>query len=188
MKSYSRYISSLRSALPGGGVGDLDSIMNGVIKRKLKIIPANFSWGEQSSNVFNQMVGDFMRPRINEVDELLAKGVNVTIYNGQLDLICSTKGTEAWVEKLKWEGLHSFLSMNRTPLLCGAEGQLTKGFTRSYKNLNFFWILGAGHFVPVDQPCIALKMVGQITQSPAADAAASAKKDQKSKHEMRKVW
>jgi serine carboxypeptidase 1 len=44
MKSYSRYISSLRSALPGGGVGDLDSIMNGVIKRKLKIIPANFSY------------------------------------------------------------------------------------------------------------------------------------------------
>jgi len=47
----------------------------------------------------------------------------------------------------RWEGLSSFLSMNRTPLLCGAEGQLTKGFTRSYKNLNFFWILGAGHFV-----------------------------------------
>jgi len=46
----------------------------------------------------------------------------------------------------------------------------------------------AGLQVPVDQPCIALKMVGQITQSPAADAAASAKKDQKSKHEMRKVW
>lgn len=188
MKSYSRYISSQRSSLPGDGVGDLDSIMNGVIKRKLKIIPANFSWGEQSSNVFNQLAGDFMRPRINEVDELLAKGVNVTIYSGQLDLICSTKGTEAWVDKLKWEGLNGYLSMNRTPLLCGEERQLTKGFTKSYKNLNFFWILGAGHFVPVDQPCIALKMVRQITQSPAAEAAASAKKDQKSKHEMRKVW
>ncbi|KAJ6715683.1 SERINE PROTEASE FAMILY S10 SERINE CARBOXYPEPTIDASE [Salix koriyanagi] len=191
MKSYTRYISSLRS-LPaggGGGVGDLDSIMNGVIKRKLKIIPANFSWGEQSSTVFSQLEGDFMRPRINEVDELLAKGVSVTIYSGQLDLICSTKGTEAWVEKLRWEGLSKFLGMSRTPLFCGAEQQqLTRGFTKSYKNLNFFWILGAGHFVPVDQPCIALKMVGQITQSPAAEAAASAKKDQKSKHEKRKVW
>ncbi|KAF9675142.1 hypothetical protein SADUNF_Sadunf09G0001400 [Salix dunnii] len=196
MKSYTRYISSLRS-LPagGGGVGDLDSIMNGVIKRKLKIIPANFScvsfllkWGEQSGTVFNQLEGDFMRPRINEVDELLAKGVSVTIYSGQLDLICSTKGTEAWVEKLKWEGLSKFLGMNRTPLFCGAEQQkLTRGFTKSYKNLNFYWILGAGHFVPVDQPCIALKMVGQITQSPAAEAAASAKQDQKSKHEKRKV-
>ena len=44
MKGYSRYISSQRSSLPGGGVGDLDSIMNGVIKKKLKIIPANFSY------------------------------------------------------------------------------------------------------------------------------------------------
>uniref|UniRef100_A0A6N2KPD7 Carboxypeptidase n=2 Tax=Salix viminalis TaxID=40686 RepID=A0A6N2KPD7_SALVM len=187
MKSYTRYISSLRSLPAGGGVGDLDSIMNGVIKRKLKIIPANFSWGEQSSTVFSQLEGDFMRPRIHEVDELLAKGVSVTIYSGQLDLICSTKGTEAWVEKLRWEGLSKFLGMSRTPLFCGAEQQqLTRGFTKSYKNLNFFWILGAGHFVPVDQPCIALKMVGQITQSPAAEAAASAKKDQKSKHEKRK--
>ncbi|CAK7332115.1 unnamed protein product [Dovyalis caffra] len=82
-KSYSGYLSSLRS-LPAGGVGDLESIMNGVIKRKLKIIPANFSWGEQSDNVFSHMEGDFMRPRINEVDELLAKGVNLTIYSGQV--------------------------------------------------------------------------------------------------------
>ncbi|KAJ0084988.1 hypothetical protein Patl1_29832 [Pistacia atlantica] len=36
-----------------------------------------------------------MRPRINEVDELLQKGVNVTICNGQLDVICTIKRTEA---------------------------------------------------------------------------------------------
>ncbi|KAJ0016998.1 hypothetical protein Pint_10575 [Pistacia integerrima] len=42
-------------------------------------------WGGQSDYVFTQLQGDFMRPRINEVDELLAKGVNVTIYNGQVN-------------------------------------------------------------------------------------------------------
>ncbi|KAJ0497772.1 putative carboxypeptidase C [Helianthus annuus] len=105
-----------------------------------------------------------MRPRINEVDELLSKGVNVTIYNGQLDLICSTKGTEAWVKKLKWEGLKTFLSIDRTPLYCG-DVSITKGFTKSYRNLHFYWILGAGHFVPVDQPCIALEMMVNFTRS-----------------------
>jgi serine carboxypeptidase 1 len=40
-KRYSRYLSSLRSSSPGGG-GDLDSLMNGAIKKKLKI-PANVS-------------------------------------------------------------------------------------------------------------------------------------------------
>lgn len=38
---YSRYLNSLR-ATPGHGV-DLDTLMNGVIKKKLKIIPDNVS-------------------------------------------------------------------------------------------------------------------------------------------------
>ncbi|KAL7115901.1 hypothetical protein ACP275_04G210100 [Erythranthe tilingii] len=164
IKRYSRYLNSLRSVTPGGD-GDIDSLMNGVIKKKLKIIPANVTWGGQSDLVFTALEGDFMRPRINEVDELLAKGVNVTVYSGQLDVICSTKGTEAWVEKLKWDGIKTFLSMPRTPLFCGEE-KMTKGFFKSYKNLHFYWILGAGHFVPVDQPCVALNMIGSITQSP----------------------
>ncbi|GLT80831.1 hypothetical protein SLA2020_522450 [Shorea laevis] len=165
LKKYSRYLSSLRSA-PGGNGGDLDSLMNGVIKKKLKI-PSNISWGGQSDYVFSNLAGDFMKPRINEVDELLAKGVNVTIYSGQLDVICSTKGAEAWVEKLKWEGLQKFKSRKRTPLYCGND-KVTKGFTKSYENFHFYWILGAGHFVPVDQPCVALNMVGAVTHSPAA--------------------
>ncbi|QCD88075.1 serine carboxypeptidase-like 51 [Vigna unguiculata] len=168
MKRYSRYLTSLRSRsrTPGGEV-DLDTLLNGVIKKKLKIIPENVTWGGQSGEVFDFLSGDFMKPRINEVDELLAKGVNVTVYNGQVDLICSTKGTDAWVHKLKWEGLKNFLAKDRTPLYCGSDKSTTKGFVQSYKNLFFYWILKAGHFVPTDQPCVALKMVGAITQSPA---------------------
>ncbi|KAM0996710.1 hypothetical protein ACFX14_006779 [Malus domestica] len=169
IEKYSIYLTSLRSSA-GGGKGDLGSLLNGVIKKKLEIIPDNVTWGGQSHNVFPAMAGDFMNPRIHEVDELLAKGVNVTIYNGQVDLICATKGTEAWVEKLNWEGLPHFLNKSRTPLYCGQEG-ITRGFTRSHKNLHFYWILGAGHFVPVDQPCIALNMVADITQSPAPAAS-----------------
>ncbi|KAL5582930.1 hypothetical protein UlMin_015372 [Ulmus minor] len=163
-KRYSRYLSSLRRSTPGGD-GDTDSLMNGEIKKKLGI-PKNVTWGGQSDEVFNALAGDFMKPRINEVDQLLAKGVNVTIYNGQVDLICATKGTEAWVKKLKWEGLKSFIRLERRPLYCGNKGS-TKGFIKSYRNLHFYWILGAGHFVPVDQPCVALNMIGQITNSPA---------------------
>ncbi|XP_011088810.1 serine carboxypeptidase-like 51 [Sesamum indicum] len=165
VKRYSRYLNSLRST-PGGD-GDLDSLMNGEIKKKLKIIPSSVQWGGQSDLVFNALQADFMRPRIQEVDELLAKGVNLTIYSGQLDVICSTKGTEAWVEKLKWDGLRSFLSMERRAIYCGEE-KITKGFTKSYRNLHFYWILGAGHFVPVDQPCVALSMIGSTTHSPIA--------------------
>ncbi|EER92172.1 hypothetical protein BDA96_01G372100 [Sorghum bicolor] len=147
----------------------IDSIMNGVIKQKLKIIPKNFTWGQQSDSVYHALVNDFMKPRIDEIDELLSYGVNVTVYNGQLDVICSTNGAEAWVQKLKWDGLKSFLNLPRQPLYCGGGASKgTKAFVRSYKNLHFYWILGAGHYVPADQPCIALSMISSITQSPAS--------------------
>ncbi|KAH1220620.1 Serine carboxypeptidase-like 51 [Glycine max] len=135
MEKYSRYLTSMRSRSSSpGGDDDLDKLLNGVIKKKLKIIPENVTWGGQS---------------------------------GDVDLICSTKGTEAWVHKLKWEGLKIFLAKDRTPLYCGSDKSTTKGFVKSYKNLYFYWILKAGHFVPTDQPCVALDMVGAITQSPA---------------------
>ncbi|THU44306.1 hypothetical protein C4D60_Mb02t06030 [Musa balbisiana] len=149
MKAYSTYLSSKASSS-----ADISSLMNGVIREKLKIIPKTVSWGSQSDDVFNSLSSDFMRPRIREVDELLSLGINVTIYNGQVDLICATKGTEAWVQKLKWEGLKDFNSIDRTPCTTEEPG-VTKGFLKSYKNLHFYWILGAGHFVPVDQPCLS---------------------------------
>ena len=42
MKRYSKYLTSMRlsSSSPGGG-NDLDTLLNGVIKKKLKIIPDN---------------------------------------------------------------------------------------------------------------------------------------------------
>ncbi|KAJ1296858.1 hypothetical protein BS78_01G334600 [Paspalum vaginatum] len=151
----------------GSGSNTIDDIMNGVIKEKLRIVPKDLKWVEVSTAVYNALVNDFMKPRIDEVDELLSYGVNVTVYNGQLDVICSTDGAEAWVQKLKWDGLKSFLSLPRQSLYCG-QSQGTKAFVRSYKNLHFYWILGAGHFVPADQPCIALSMIGSITNSPAS--------------------
>lgn len=46
------------------------------------------------------MAEDFMKPVIDIVDQLLAANVNVTVYNGQLDLIVDTMGEELldWVE------------------------------------------------------------------------------------------
>ncbi|KAL6885498.1 hypothetical protein ACP4OV_010277 [Aristida adscensionis] len=148
------------------GFGLISNIMNGVIKDKLRIIPKDVVWQTASEVVYYALNNEFMKPAINEVDELLAYGVNVTVYNGQLDLICSTFGAEAWVKRLKWEGLHDFLSLPRSSLhYCHPYSQ-TNAFVRSYKNLHFYWILGAGHMVPQDQPCTALNMIGSVVQSP----------------------
>ncbi|KAL6878235.1 hypothetical protein ACP4OV_012405 [Aristida adscensionis] len=144
----------------------IEDILNGVIKEMLKVVPKGIVWQEVNYTVYGALIGEIMKPRIKEIDELLALGVNVTVYNGQLDVVCSTMGAEAWVRRLKWGGLKKFLSEPRQPLYSGPNNA-TQAFVRSYKNLHFYWILGAGHFVPIDQPCIAVSMIGNITQPPA---------------------
>lgn len=53
---------------------------------------SSFSCAGQAKDVFLNMEADFMKPVISIVDELLEAGVNVTVYNGQLDLIVDTMG------------------------------------------------------------------------------------------------
>ncbi|KAK3406254.1 hypothetical protein EUGRSUZ_K02421 [Eucalyptus grandis] len=169
-----RYIERT-SAGAGAANSGLGNLMNGPIRKKLKIIPVNVTWQGQGSLVSPAFDGDFMKPRIEEelimklsqVDKLLAKGVNVTVYNGQLDLICATKGTEAWLNKLKWDGLSSFLSEDRVPLYCGKGFTGTKGFVRSYRNLFFYWILGAGHMVshPQSNPSSGIVIRSKLPQA-----------------------
>ncbi|XP_038685671.1 serine carboxypeptidase-like 51 [Tripterygium wilfordii] len=146
---------------------DMPSLMKDFIRKKLEIIPENIIWVNEPKKVRNAFMKEYMKPRIDEVDQLLAKGVSVTIYNGQLDLICSTKGAEAWVKKLRWNGLEYYLSMDRDPLYCGNDKTITKGFRRKYGNFTFYWILMSGHNIARYQPRFALQVVAEITRSPS---------------------
>lgn len=58
--------------------------MNGIIKKKFKIIPKDLIWQEVSLEADEALAQTFMKPAINEVDELISYGVNVTVYNGQV--------------------------------------------------------------------------------------------------------
>ncbi|KAH0505006.1 Retinoid-inducible serine carboxypeptidase [Microtus ochrogaster] len=142
----------------------LSQLMNGPIRKKLKIIPEDCTWGGQSSYVFISMEGDFMKPVVHIVDELLEAGVNVIVYNGQLDLIVDTMGQEAWLRKLKWPHLSKFNHLKWKALYSNPESLETSAFVKSYKNLAFYWILRAGHMVPADQGAMALKMLRLVTQ------------------------
>jgi len=127
----------------------LTVLMNGIIRQKLKIIPTNVTWGGQSDAVFENMAGVFMQPYISKVDFLLAQDYQVVVYSGNLDLICCTTGTWAWMAKLQWPDFSKFILTPRVPFMAN---NIVAGFQKQFKNLNFFTILSAGHMVPVDQP------------------------------------
>uniref|UniRef100_A0A8C6NNG4 Carboxypeptidase n=1 Tax=Nothobranchius furzeri TaxID=105023 RepID=A0A8C6NNG4_NOTFU len=143
----------------------LSELMNGSVRKKLAIIPQNVTWGGASfrvNQVFSKMAGDFMKPVVDVVDQLLTAGVNVTVYNGQLDLIVDTMGQEMWVKQLKWEGIPSFNKLRWTPLDDPVSPGITGAFYKTYKNFAFYWILKAGHMIPSDQGPMALQMLKMI--------------------------
>ncbi|KAM4034109.1 retinoid-inducible serine carboxypeptidase [Anomaloglossus baeobatrachus] len=139
----------------------LDELMNGPIRKLLKIIPDSVRWGGQAAMVFENMAGDFMKPVVDVVDELLSAGINVTVYNGQLDLIVDTVGQESWVKQLQWKKQETFRSLRWKPLHLGG-GDETAAFYKSHENFTFYWILKAGHMVPADQPWTSLQMLRMI--------------------------
>ncbi|CAH2291846.1 retinoid-inducible serine carboxypeptidase isoform X1 [Pelobates cultripes] len=140
----------------------LSELMNGPIRKVLKIIPDDVMWGGQAQDVFAKMAGDFMKPVIDIVDELLSENINVTVYNGQLDLIVDTVGQENWVKQLKWQKMVEFRNRVWSPLHMCPQCTETVAFHKSYENFSFFWILKAGHMIPSDQGQVALKMLRMI--------------------------
>uniref|UniRef100_H2Z5S9 Carboxypeptidase n=1 Tax=Ciona savignyi TaxID=51511 RepID=H2Z5S9_CIOSA len=126
----------------------LDTLMNGYVKNYLGI-PASVTWGGQSNDVFNAQSGDFMKPVILTVDQLIDTGMKVVVYNGQLDLIVDTPGQEMWMKKLSWGRLGEFMAQDFTPMYA-YQGQDTGGFSKKMDNFEFWWVLKAGHMVPAD--------------------------------------
>lgn len=142
----------------------LSEFMNGPIRKKLGIIPNNVTWGGQSAYVFTKQRVDFMKPVIKDVSQLLNYGLQVVVYEGQLDMICDTIGAEVWVNKLTWPGIKTFGTTTKTPLYAPSqqEKKQTGAFVKEFKNFQFYYILKAGHMVPLDAPEMALSMVERI--------------------------
>lgn len=140
---------------------DPDTFMNTVVRAILnngthgKVIPDNVTFGAQGGAVFSALSGDFMRPVLADVDALLAGAqINVTVYEGQIDLICSAMGAEKWMARLAWPGMAGFYASKKQAY--GVPGGTTDSFRKSFTNngpggdggtLNLWYIMMAGHMV-----------------------------------------
>lgn len=149
-----------------GRNGDLSTLMNGAVRSALGgVIPDSVTWGGQAGAVFDQMAEDFMVPAIREVDALLAAGLPVAVYNGQLDLICDSPATEAWIAKLRWPARAAFEAAAKRPFYTasGAAARGTAGFLKAHAQLSLYLIMNAGHMVPADVPEAGLLLLRMIT-------------------------
>eukprot|EP00978_Attheya_sp_CCMP212_P001813 scaffold3764_cov50-Attheya_sp.AAC.4 len=106
---------------------------------------------------------EWMRGVTSEVEGILQNypDIRLVFYNGMLDLICDHHGVERWMDRLKWDGHEEFTSAWRhgwTPLYEGPPVV----YAKEKHQLSFLKIKNAGHFVPLEQPYIALEMIRRI--------------------------
>ncbi|XP_066257864.1 retinoid-inducible serine carboxypeptidase-like isoform X2 [Euwallacea similis] len=137
-----------------------ESFMNDQVAPALNLTS---TWGAQSDNVFNYLRTDFMKPVTDVVERLLNEtNITLAVYNGAMDLIVDTPGTIDWVDRLKFKESPFWVGTSKNAF--EVEGVI-EGFEKKAGNLEFYWVLRAGHMVPRDNPNAMLHILQQVTDN-----------------------
>lgn len=116
---------------------NLSDLMNTDVHQALGL-DNNVKWGSQSGIVFDTLSGDFMKPVVDVVAEVLTNTtIKVIVYSGQLDLICSTPGTVEWVNNMEWYGREGYMKAPRQAL---SANNYLEGYKRSYDRFTMYWV------------------------------------------------
>ncbi|EPY43687.1 serine carboxypeptidase (CBP1) [Angomonas deanei] len=93
---------------------------------------------------------------------LLADHIRVLMFAGDMDFICNWIGNKDYLLALQWPGHDGFNKANDREFKVGGAWA---GRTRSYQNLTFVQVYGAGHMVPMDQPEVALHILTRFIEN-----------------------
>jgi len=89
--------------------------------------------------------------------------IDVLVYNGDLDLACTSQGTELSLEAMNWSGKEDWKDPQATKWYNWINAdQQPAGHAKKLKNLEFLVVYNSGHFVPVNQAEHALDMIGRL--------------------------
>lgn len=115
----------------------LTRLMRGDVHKALSL-PDNVIWGSQAGAVFDTLAGDFMKPVVETVAEVLnSTTVKVVVYSGQLDLICATPGTVEWINNMKWYGAKEYANAPRDGI---GVNNILEGYSRQYDRFSMYWV------------------------------------------------
>ena len=112
-------------------------------------------WVECSSIVMTTLRSDRSPPSINLLPSLLEK-VQITLFNGDKDLICNYLGLEYMVGNLTWNNHTGFTDPETFDWY--VNGNIS-GEYKIQDNLTLIKVFGASHMVPVDVPEAALDLI-----------------------------
>ncbi|GJW64570.1 serine carboxypeptidase-like protein 51 [Tanacetum coccineum] len=95
--------------LPDSGMHPVSMIATELVRQTPRKRYSRYLDSLRTSHGENGDLGLLMNGAIRKKLGIIPDNVEWGGQSGLLDVICATKGTAAWVEKLKWEGLKTFL-------------------------------------------------------------------------------
>ncbi len=120
---------------------------------------SGIQWQPCDTTPYSYLQNDFDRSYLTDIPIVLAKNVPVTIYNGNLDIICNFFGEYDVVNSMVWPGSQAFnAATNTTWTVSGAAA----GNYRTAQGFTYVVVYNAGHMVPHDQPVNALALVQNV--------------------------
>lgn len=150
-----------------GGAAQYDPCIDGALSRYLNradvqaaihaIAPGQPAkqW-DMCSNTLHYSRESLLSSMLPIYRKLIAAGLSVNVYSGDIDGIVPITGTRTWIDQL---GLP--IAKAWRPWL---EHKQTGGFVTQYDGLRFITVRNAGHMVPYTQPARALHMFAKVTQ------------------------
>lgn len=113
---------------------------------------------------FNQ---DWMKDYQTKIPDMLAAGIEVLIYAGDVDFICNWLGNKHWTLALEWPHKEDYNKADDATYTVGGKAA---GRLRSSNGFHFMQVYEAGHMVPMDQPEVALQMLNDFTSGKISQA------------------
>ncbi|KAJ1984635.1 hypothetical protein H4R34_000538 [Dimargaris verticillata] len=135
------------------------------VKKELGADVDKYKGCNMNINLGFNLAGDWMKPYMRLLPDMLEAGVRMLVYAGDADFICNWYGNKAWSLALSWSGKDALNAAADKPWVVASSTTKGKeyhaGDARSHENLTFLRVFGAGHMVPYDQPESALDMVNR---------------------------
>mmetsp|Transcript_8724 Transcript_8724/g.15312 ORF Transcript_8724/g.15312 Transcript_8724/m.15312 type:complete len:604 (+) Transcript_8724:262-2073(+) len=88
--------------------------------------------------------------------------IDILLYNGDLDLACSSQSTELALETMEWSGREEWMDPDTTKWHQWTVDNQPSGHTKKFNNLQFVVVYNSGHFVPINQARNTLNMIGRL--------------------------
>ncbi|KAJ3028569.1 UNVERIFIED_CONTAM: hypothetical protein HDU68_001368 [Siphonaria sp. JEL0065] len=132
-------------------LGDIEAYLNRADIQQELGVDVEYKGCNMEVNQRFMMAGDWMRPYVNLVPEIISEGVHVLVYAGDADFICNYMGNRAWTLELEWEGKDGFNEAPELDWVSKVTGKKA-GVFRTFDKLTYLTVYEAGHMVPYDQP------------------------------------